>query len=356
MTYYEELGLSPAASADQIRHSYKALARLLHPDQCSDENLKRLAELQMRRLNQILAVLTDPEKRRRYDAHSVTPAIPIRRQPGPIVVPVPEGRPWVRRWMVGLCAWGLPLVALVVSMAILLSYGSGARPATASSAPSERGDRAVATVAASPATAISDAPPAELREAEIDRDRLLARLRASEVQLAALRAEHQRTLTELALTAHPASRPETFSSPVPAMLHSTPENRPAALVTQREPGFAGNWYYIPEERPTPSKGVYLPEYIELHVSESAGVIRGRYQARYQVTNQAIDPDVVFQFEGGGRAPTTQVPWAGPGDSRGKLTLRLISADQLEVSWSATRLGADLNLASGSAQLVRQREP
>jgi curved DNA-binding protein CbpA len=111
MTYYEELGLSPAASIDQIRHSYKTLVRLLHPDQCHDESVKRLAELQMRRLNQILAMLTDPQERGRYDARLMSPAIPPRRRADRFVSPVPPTRPWLRRTLVGLCAWGTPAVA-----------------------------------------------------------------------------------------------------------------------------------------------------------------------------------------------------------------------------------------------------
>ena len=75
MNYYEELGVSSSASHEEIRHSYKALARLLHPDQITDVSLKTVAELQMRRLNQILSVLTDPEERRRYDLSLEVPAL-----------------------------------------------------------------------------------------------------------------------------------------------------------------------------------------------------------------------------------------------------------------------------------------
>jgi len=67
MDYYEELGLSRTTSLDEIRHAYRQFARLIHPDQQPDEHLRRLAEIQMKRLNQILEVLTDAVQRREYD-------------------------------------------------------------------------------------------------------------------------------------------------------------------------------------------------------------------------------------------------------------------------------------------------
>lgn len=83
MDYYEELGLSRSASAEEIRQAYKNLARLLHPDQHQDENLRRVAECQMKRLNALVAVLTDPALRKQYDlSAAVTPLkTPHARRP-----------------------------------------------------------------------------------------------------------------------------------------------------------------------------------------------------------------------------------------------------------------------------------
>ena len=67
MNYYEELGLRQDAALEEIRQAYRVLARLLHPDSQPDARLKAMAECQMKRLNEILAVLTDSQKRRQYD-------------------------------------------------------------------------------------------------------------------------------------------------------------------------------------------------------------------------------------------------------------------------------------------------
>src|SRR5271166_4933212 len=67
ITFYEELGVAPDASPEQIHDSFRSLVRLLHPDQQTDEQLKEIAERQMRKLNRIYAVLSDSDRRRRYD-------------------------------------------------------------------------------------------------------------------------------------------------------------------------------------------------------------------------------------------------------------------------------------------------
>lgn len=63
MTYYHELGVSPSASAEEIGHAYREKARLLHPDQHQEEGLQRAAERQMKRMNRVVAVLSDPVER-----------------------------------------------------------------------------------------------------------------------------------------------------------------------------------------------------------------------------------------------------------------------------------------------------
>ena len=62
--YYETLGVSKTASEDEIKSAFRKLARKYHPDVAKD---KKEAEEKFKQINEAYEVLTDPEKRRKYD-------------------------------------------------------------------------------------------------------------------------------------------------------------------------------------------------------------------------------------------------------------------------------------------------
>lgn len=68
--YYGVLGIAPTATEDEIRHAYRKLAKLWHPDRYSagPEHLRAQAERRMRLLTEAHSVLADPEKRAEYDS------------------------------------------------------------------------------------------------------------------------------------------------------------------------------------------------------------------------------------------------------------------------------------------------
>ncbi len=66
--YYAVLGLPPSADDATIRLAYRRLARRYHPDIAGDENLHL-----MQTLNQAYQTLSDPERRRHYDASRPPP-------------------------------------------------------------------------------------------------------------------------------------------------------------------------------------------------------------------------------------------------------------------------------------------
>ena len=64
--YYEILGVSRDASQQDIKKAYRKLARKHHPDLHSEED-KEKAEKEIKKINEAYAVLSDAEKRSKYD-------------------------------------------------------------------------------------------------------------------------------------------------------------------------------------------------------------------------------------------------------------------------------------------------
>jgi hypothetical protein len=308
MTYYEELGLAQTASVEEIRHAYRRLARLVHPDQFGESDSRRLAELQMMRLNGVLATLTDHEQRSRYDA-SLMPSI------GGTRAAVLSHRQAIYAGM---------LVLALVGIAAALRPKRPAAP----------------NVAATPA-----APAAQIVPKKIARPRQSPV--AAPSQPNAELADAPEIETSL------PNPPDPLPTVVQPILPIAPPIDIAIPAAAAIPRLTGRWLFAGSR--TMEHVGYLPEYIELRLSESSGVIRGLYRARYRVTDRAISPDVAFRFEGPVAPDGGVLPWQGTGGSKGEVTLRLLPVGGLEVGWVAHQLGQQLGLISGSATLVRKLE-
>jgi curved DNA-binding protein len=61
--YYEALGVSRTADADELQEAYRRLARRYHPDVNKDPG----AEERFKEVNEAYQVLSDPDTRARYD-------------------------------------------------------------------------------------------------------------------------------------------------------------------------------------------------------------------------------------------------------------------------------------------------
>lgn len=64
--YYEVLGIGKDASEDEIKKAYRSLAKKYHPDLNPDN---KEAETKFKEANQAYEILSDPEKRSRYDRY-----------------------------------------------------------------------------------------------------------------------------------------------------------------------------------------------------------------------------------------------------------------------------------------------
>jgi hypothetical protein len=125
---------------------------------------------------------------------------------------------------------------------------------------------------------------------------------------------------------------------------------PAHVVRDR---YAGFWAYPREKNFQRQTGQYPPQFIEASISEHDGAIKGKYRARYYVSDRPISPNVNFEFEGKPEGDGAKLPWHGEGGSQGLLEIKLLSGDELELIWHATDFGQVLGLASGTAVLMRR---
>ena len=71
--YYEILGVSRGASADEIKKAYRALTRKYHPDANPGD---KEAEAKYKEINEANEVLSDPKKRAQYDQFGYVGDVP----------------------------------------------------------------------------------------------------------------------------------------------------------------------------------------------------------------------------------------------------------------------------------------
>src|SRR5947209_16139162 len=154
MNFYDELGVASDASQDELREAFRALVRIIHPDHQTDPQLKEIAERQMRKLNRVYAVLSDPDKRRRYDASLE------KQEIGRAVILQPKS-PVSAALRTERVAWMGAFGAMVIALVWLAWDNPAMAPAPSSQQFPERSQKKNAVVTAPPA-ASSDEEVASL--------------------------------------------------------------------------------------------------------------------------------------------------------------------------------------------------
>jgi hypothetical protein len=335
MNYYEELGLRPDASPDEIRQAYRGLARLLHPDQQPDESLRRLAESQMRRLNTIHDTLVEPSRRREYDAGLVRS----------LMVVGPESPSAARRTAsfslrdAGLVAAGIAVASLYWQLATPPRPGPRP-PATEATAVSIESD------GGRPRPRLTDRPAIAQRR----RTQPLAAVSAAPARPAApdLPALVVAEPPHVPIAADVTLPPVAFV-PAPATSSIQP------VTVDDVPRFGGTWVYVRPRLPTSQRSLYPADYVETVISEEGATLRGRYRARYDVADRPISSEVTFRFEGRAEKGGASLTWIGAGGAGGQAKLVLLSRNSMRIDWIATTLGTQLGLASGTAVLTRREK-
>jgi len=354
ISYYEELGVEQNASQAQIRESFRALVRLLHPDQHTDPELKLIAERQLRRINGVYAVLSDPEKRRRYDADTE------EEYSSPTRVFNPSSNIDPRRFILRLlwvcatvilavaCTWWYfdssePANLVAVDRASNANHGAALPNATA---------REVAALELAQLEALRS----ELRNARRERDSALAELN----RLKARPSRGASHAPEATPAPPPPTAPAAVAEPAPELRVQLPRVPGASVPLPAKPlgsdphQYAGFWFFAAGAERT-NKNLYPPQFIEAILTEHNGVIHGRYRSRYRVVDRAISPDVNFEFTGTAIGASMKTPWTGLGGARGEVMLSLTGENSLKFDWTASELGTTQGLGSGTATLTRRIE-
>lgn len=369
---YEELGLRPDASADEIRRVQRRLARLFHPDRFQDDpDLQRLAEAQLKRLNMLcdaLARRVQTDAGQHGDQQEPCRLIGARDL---VTGWRARTRTWLaRNWRAGACAG----IAGMIGFAVLVWYwgqrqqlpilraGAGRTSEVMEEVAAPGAPQARRTTWEPPRAQPAGASP-ELVRLQREHQRALEALRQLGQQLQQVEAERSAAVARLAALSASLERknalgflidpPGRPSPPEPPRGTSAPSAQVGLAVSPSDPsrGLVGLWVWVPQGQVSGLPGSYPPEYIEVVVRIEDGQLHGAYRARYVVPDRTLSPLVNFEF-GGELNPEHRYPWWGSGGAKGTLRMGLLETGRLWLEWYAERLSPQLGLVSGKAVLVR----
>jgi hypothetical protein len=113
MNYYEELGVPSTANTEEIRRAHRRLIKIYHPDGHVAPDAKLRAETQMRRINAIVSILSDPQSRLKYNEQlkaGTAPTDPTAAR----IIPPPRSRFYSWRWWIVSVAAAFALTVAVI--------------------------------------------------------------------------------------------------------------------------------------------------------------------------------------------------------------------------------------------------
>jgi hypothetical protein len=117
--FYELLQVSPTATAEQLRQSFRRLSKRYHPDTTSLP--APVAARAFQRLKRAYGVLSDPQARRLYDEERRRPSLPPPPPPG---APAMGQKPVsLRRALSGGEWFALLLLAVALTLSLVVGIG-----------------------------------------------------------------------------------------------------------------------------------------------------------------------------------------------------------------------------------------
>jgi hypothetical protein len=304
---------------------------MLHPELQNAPSLKRFADFQMKRVSRAYAVLSDPDRRLRYDAEVARGGA---ETDAPVAIKHRAGR-WRARALITLgwliCAFaGVVGIGWYVSQQTVASHDAVQIPSQANAAPTTPAE--VSRISAASSTP-ADPAPAVTADKSTDPD-------DSAAEIAAAKAARDRALEQTVLQAKELDF-------LTRLILSAPTRLPA-----NSGRFAGVWV-LPKPKIEPVSSAFTPESVDLILNAQQGKIQGRYRAVYPGMGAAEPPIVRFYFEGTSENDTANATWTSDDGSKGAIQLKLASNNALQLVWSATDTGRQTGPATGTVALVRK---
>ena len=338
MDFYEELGLTSAASATEIHQAYKRLAKEYHPDKRTADAQRRWAETQMRRLNEIFETLSNPESRERYDrtlrALAIQEIADHHAYESFLLLRDRRKKVWATTAAVLACT------TAVVAYLVTGHDTIGDRISSRLTTPS-------VTEAASPV------PKAKVKTP--DRNISQERPNSEPVQQASQPpVERTRTPTRTPRLDAPPELPHAVPMAASPLVETARVDIPPAPPVRNPPGpstVAGTWIFSPTHA-TASNLSFAAEYVEVSIRTLNQRLSGAFRGTYNVRSSTFPPRVQFRFEGSVDDFANGIGWKSENGAEGVIKFHRLSDKELEVGWYTTRFAAIPALTSGNAVLQR----